>query len=414
MPFTNIRSKSNDEALSLSYEANEYGDGKSNTSEIKGRECYFSLTGDFAIQAYADKVLSTVPQSKKNRRLKDDITERLQFALVMFDKVVLHCSDPLRNELVLEILEEYVDWIKEGKIAFVFSSSIKSIRDDYKAYIDRKVQEYEEGYKCEKEIESLRKVYMNDAYYERVIELLMCTKNMIRKPTKAQYRFDRLVSNDLDRNSRLVTIDTAPTERTDIKSVNLTLYQLLKLRSANQRNGKLQSVFPEETTDEIINSIEEQLEEGNKIARSVILSELKEKIHKMTRQQKDVMDAISMRMDVLYCQMNSGERLILEFHPMFEKQSAYQMQSYRKFLGGVRGAKVDGVIRLDHFRKLMNVSKEEVDSFRLLFLACVADAQERMVIQSEKDAFDFAMRDYLASKTAKDRFPNIQAVLLEV
>lgn len=385
-----------------------------NIANIKGRVSYFSLTGDLAIQAFKEHMAYSPRTTNKDKQLKHEIIARLQFAIMMFDIVVMHCSDPLRNKIVLEILEDYSDWISEGKIAFVFSNSIQEIRSDYQSYILRKIKEYEDGYCCEKEIESLKQAHIDENYYERVIDVLSKTKYMVRKTTVSRYKFDRLVKNDLKRNAREVIVDTKPSERTDIQSMNYSLYQLLKLRCPNQRSNKLDYVFPDEITDEIINSVRERLEQGSKIARSVIITELYDRIQKkMTQQQKDVIDAITMRMDVLYCQMNSGERLVLESHPVFEKQSAYQMRNYRRYLGKIKGSKVEGSMRIEHFRKLMKIEKEEVDSFRLLFLACVADAQERMILQSEEDAFDIAMEDHQVSKIAQERFPNIKTVLLE-
>ena len=97
--------------------------GKKKTIEIDGlseRVCYFSLAGNLALDAFSKIKYSTFTKERRRSKLKKDFSQRLFLAVLMFDKVVMHCSDPLRSEIVLEVLEENRQWIKDGRILFVF------------------------------------------------------------------------------------------------------------------------------------------------------------------------------------------------------------------------------------------------------------------------------------------------------
>lgn len=113
--------------------------------ELDGRVCYFSLSGNLALQAFEDIRLSTFSPIARKSKLRQALTDRFYFAVLMFDKVVLHCSDPLRSEIVLEFLEDHIQWIKVGRIVFIVSNHINNVKDDYENYIHQKIQEYSEA-----------------------------------------------------------------------------------------------------------------------------------------------------------------------------------------------------------------------------------------------------------------------------
>ena len=165
-----------------------------NVDDLTGRVCYFSLTGDQALEAFEKIKVSTF--HKKHQKLKQELFKRLVFAILMFDKVVMHCSDPLRKEIVLEILEENVQWIENERIVFIFSNHITDIRNDYKTYIDTKIKEYSDGYYSEKEAASLNQPHMTEEYYKRVINILEKSPCIIRKSNLDTLAFDKLVLDD--------------------------------------------------------------------------------------------------------------------------------------------------------------------------------------------------------------------------
>lgn len=357
-------------------------------SSLTGRVCYFSLAGDLALNAFSNIKFSTFTKEKRRTKLKNEFTQRLYLAILMFDKIVMHCSDPLRNEIVLEILEDHIEWIKAGHIVFIFSDHIANIREDYKKYIDDKIRDYSEGFCSEKEAISLKQGHINTKYYERVITLLENTRFLVRKPDRHIYSFDKLVINDLDSQTQTEKIIIDSYARlSQILSLNLSLHQLLHIRhlkcNEDEENEGGKFVFPQDIVHDVIGSIRECLEQGNTIARSAIVDSLEEKMKNnkilITEVHKNVLKAITLRMDILYCKMNSGEQLILEFHPLYEVRSNYQIDCFIAYLKNIANKKKSVSLT----KKVTNsiLQDEAINSFRLGFLNCMADMREYLELE---------------------------------
>lgn len=357
-------------------------------NKLAGRICYFSLAGDLALDAFSTINFSTFTTRERRKRIKTEFTQRLYLAILMFDTVVMHCSDPLRSEMVLEVLEEHSQWIKTGHIVFIFSDHIVNIKDDYKEYIDEKIKEYSGGFYSEKEANSLRQDHIDEDYYKRVIDLLMYTKCIVRKPAKDKYSFDKLVIYDLDRRTQTenVIIDSHA-DLSQILSLNLSLYQLLHIRHLicmeDEENEKGKFVFPQYIVNDLIEKIKECLHQGNTIARSAIVVSIEEKIKndkkQITKLQRDVLKAITLRMDILYCKMNSGDKLILEFHPWYEVRSNYQLNLFHKYLKIISNSKKDILLTPQVIDKILQ--EEALGHFRMIFLNFMADMHEHMKLE---------------------------------
>lgn len=354
-------------------------------NELLGRVCYFSLSGDLALEAFSRIKFSSFNEEQRRERLKYAFTQRLYFAITMFDKVVMHCSDPLRSDIVLEVLEEHIEWIQMGYIVFVFSKHITDIENDYKNYIDDKIKEYMEGFCSEKEASSLKPKHADLKYYERVITLLKNTQYLVRKPDEPQYSFDKLVVNDLDPQTQPenVIIDSSA-HLSQILSLNLSLIQLLRMRHLGCREDEEKEVgkfvFPQEMVNSVIEDIRICLEQGNTIARSAIVDSLEEEFNKnqinITKVQKNVLKAITLRMDILYCKMNSGEKLILEFHPSYEDRSNYQIDCFKEYLKIITAKDKEISLTQQITNKILH--NKGLNCFRVGFFVCMADTREYM------------------------------------
>ena len=364
--------------------ANYIGEQKSiNVNALKGRVCYFSLTGNLALNAFDEIKFSTHKPPKRRQKLKEAVLARLYFAVIMFDKVVMHCSDPLRSELVLEILEDHKEWIKSGKIVFIFSNDISNVRRDYRKYIQQKIEDYSDGYCTEKEANSLQQDFMTDAYYERVIRLLESTPQLIRKPRAKNNSFSSLVLRDLDQNvhHERVILDSQ-SDISQILTLDLSLHQLLNIRLLSLTNHsskcEMEFAFPVEIVNEVSTQIRQHLKQGNIIARSAIVDSVAEvDPNNMSRpQQQNILKAITLRMDVLYCRMNSGKQLILEFHPSYESRSIYQTECFSAYLSCIADCDADLCIDSNTINAIL--ANDSLNLFRLFYLACMADTKEAM------------------------------------
>lgn len=384
--------------------------------DLKGRVCYFSLSGDLALKAYMELALSAIRKEQRGARLKRDVLQRLYYSVLMFDMVLMHCSDPLRSEMIFDILSNHREWIEKGQIAFIYASNIFDIKTDYREYIQRKIQEYSvlDSF-CEPEMNSLKQDYMTEKYYNDVISLLNASEYIVRKPLESEYQFTNFVRNDLNPEVGQIVISSKPTDRAPVDAASMTLYQLMSIKYIDKSTGKLKSVFPESIIEEVLGTIEEHLDQGIMIARSAAVSMIEERFktdqRRLNRQQISVLNAITLRMDILYCKMNSGKRLILEFHPSYEPYSSYQIQYFAQYCKkiGRKSTRMD--ITKDLVDQILSCNKNEVVSFRECYLACVSDARELMQLNGVKDAFGISMEHNNVTEYAKENFKAIADIL---
>lgn len=384
--------------------------------DLKGRVCYFSLAGDLALKAYRDLALSSIKKEQRVARLKRDVQQRLYYSVIMFDMVTMHCSDPLRSEVIFEILSEHRDWIEKGRISFIYASNIYNVKTDYKKYIQRKIDEYSElDAFCEPEMKSLMQDHMTDKYYNEVISLLDASNYIIRKPLESEYKFTNFVKSDLNSEIRQIIISSNSSDKTSVDASVMTLYQLMNIKYADKSTGKLESVFPESIIEEVLETIEEHLDQGIMVARSAIVSIIQDRFKidgkVLTRLQKNVLKAITLRMDILYCKMNSGKCLILEFHPSYEPHSSYQIDHFIQYCRqiGFKGKKFD--ITKEMIDQILECDDNEIMAFRECYLACVSDARELMQLNGVKDSFTVAMKSNNVTKYARENFKKIADIL---
>lgn len=388
----------------------------SSVHDLKGRACYFSLAGDLALKAYKELALSAIRKEQRVGRLKSDVLQRLYYSVLMFDIVLMHCSDPLRSEIIFEILSDHKDWIETGHVAFIYASNIYDVKTDYRKYIQRKIQEYSllDSF-CEPEMNSLKQDHMTDQYYDKVISLLDASNYIIRKPLESEYNFTNFVQNDLNSEVGQIVISSKPTDRASVDAASMTLYQLMSVKYIDKATGKLKPVFPESIIEEVLETIEEHLDQGIMVARSAVVSMIEDRFKadrkRMNRQQASVLNAITLRMDILYCKMNSGKCLILEFHPSYEPHSSYQIKYFIQYCKKIGQKNTRLEITKNLVDQILSCKKNEVVSFRECYLACVSDARELMQLNGVKDAFGVAMENNNVTEYAKENFQAIADIL---
>lgn len=384
--------------------------------DLQGRVCYFSLAGDLALKAYKELALSTIRKEQRADRLKKDVLQRLYYSVLMFDMVTMHCSDPLRSEMIYGILCDHKDWIEQGRIAFIYASNIYDVKTDYKKYIQRKIQEYSMlDSSCAPEMNSLKQDHMTDQYYNGVISLLDTSSYIIRKPLESDYKFTNFVQNDLNSEVGQIVISTKPTDRASVNAASMTLYQLMNIKYIDKLTGKLKPVFPESIIEEVLGTIEEHLDQGIMVARSAVVSMIEDRFisdrKKLNRQQASVLNAITLRMDILYCRMNSGQCLILEFHPSYEPHGSYQIKYFIQYCKKIGRKNTAPDITKKAIDQILACDKNEIMAFRECYLACVSDARELTQLNGVKDAFNVSMESNNVTKYARENFKTIADLL---
>lgn len=350
-------------------------------NDLETRVCYFSLAGDQALKAFEKYYIDERDKNNSYEELKSKVTQRLYFAIIMFDIVIFHCSDPLRSPLIKDILNEHINWVKMGRIRFIANDDINSWKSDYNKYIERKINAYQKGFYAELEAKSLQQPHINEEYKQSVIGLLSESQYYIRKDKTASSQFTALLKEDIKHNTEHVVIGSDCEEDNmfaNIKqfAVEKTVYQLLHAQYYSEStNNKIENVFDLKKVDIVFKGVRKALEKGLAVARPALVEAIREQIVELNELQEAILDAITLRMDLLYCRMNAGKHLILEFHPSYEQYTLYKLECFNLYL-----KKFSHRITLDLMTMKMvdqMVNSPEIDDFRKIFLASMADTHEQ-------------------------------------
>lgn len=389
-------------------------------NELEKRICYFSLAGDQALKAFEEYYFEEQDPKEHYESLKAMVTQRLYFAVIMFDIVILHCSDPLRSPLIKEILNEHIDWIEKGRICFIASEVINDWQQDYNKYIDRKYDEYQTGYFARLEAESLRQKHITEAYKQSVCDLLSKSKYYIRKDSTASSQFGELLKGDIKHSNEQIVIGQDSEEDNlfaQVKqfAVEKTVYQLLHAQyySGNTNNNiNIQNVFAPEKVSQVFTQIRKALEKGQAVARPALVEAIRKQIDGPSELQEALLDAITLRMDLLYCRMNAGKHLILEFHPSYERQTLYRLECFNLYLKKFEYRCSLDSLTMETVDKMIN--SDEIDDFRRIFLASMADTHEQnnftIKMWTIRTVFEDRCKRLLPSNVS-DAFPRICGAL---
>lgn len=350
-------------------------------NDLEGRVCYFSLAGDQALKAFEKYYIDEQNKEERYRELKAQVTQRLYFAVIMFDIVILHCSDPLRSPLIKDILNDHVDWIVEGRIRFIANDDIDDWQRDYNKYIDRKYTAYQKGFYASLEAESLRQHHINEDYKQSVKDLLSKSQYYIRKDSTGSSQFAALLKEDIKHNNEHIVIGLDCEEDSmfaNVKhfAVEKTVYQLLHAQYySGTTNSNIQSVFDPDKVAHIFSQIRKALEKGQAVARPALVEAIRKQIDNLSELQEALLDAITLRMDLLYCRMNAGKHLILEFHPSYEQQTLYKLECFSFYLKRFGYRHSLDALTMEIVNQMIN--SDEIDDFRRIFLASMADTHEQ-------------------------------------
>lgn len=346
-------------------------------NDLENRVCYFSLAGDQALKAFANYHFDEYNEKKHYEELKAQVTQRLYFAVIMFDIVIFHCSDPLRSELIKDILDEHIDWIVNGRIRFIANEDINDWERDYDKYIDRKCVAYQKGFYASLEAESLAR---NKTQIDSVKKLLGRSIYYIRKDSTSSSQFTALLKEDIRHNNEHIVISLDCEEDSmfaNVKqfAVEKTVYQLLHAQYyGGVANSNIQNVFDPDIVTKVFSQVRKALEKGQAVARPAIVEAIREQIVDLSELQEALLDAITLRMDLLYCRMNAGKHLILEFHPSYEQQTLYRLSCFNLYLKKFGRYSLDS-LTMNMVNQMIN--SKEIDGFRKIFLASMADTHEQ-------------------------------------
>lgn len=346
-------------------------------SKLDGICAYFPLADCHNLKIFARKKRINGDNQKKRDKMKCEISNRLLMALLLYDHVFMHCSDPLRDELVFEVLCSCMDFIDDESILFVFSNKIVNISNDYQKYIKNKSIEYSENDFSKTDVNSLNQKHMTDDYFAKVIELLNHTPTMLKKGKEGRIGFKTLIQNDLFPNGQEIAIIGNDNNYTfsHMRLLNLSLYQLLHLKY--YKNGKVVEVFDEGKIEDFLKEWNEScMQDDAPFSRHTIVEQLNEecverKQSKRRTMQRDVLDAIETRLGILYSHLNCGPHHIIDFNPSTEKRGVHSIESFNLYAKKIAKRDVDVKLTPEIVKNIRR--DEEWKNFRYEFFACMSE-----------------------------------------
>lgn len=385
-------------------------------SELEGRCVYFPLADYHNIRIFKEH--SYRKGNVSDQKVKKDIANRLFLALLLFDKVIMHCSDPLRSEVIYEILMDNLELVKSGKILFVFSNSINSIEKDYKKYIQEKISEYERNAFSSTDIDSLKQGHMTEEYYDKVIALLNKTPYMLKKGKDGSSGFKELIQADLDSNVEVAVMGRNNFARSHVRLLNLSLYQLLNLKYADVK--EIKGVFEHAKMEEFITTWESDTDEGAPFSRHTIVEQLRKEFlsgsETQKKNQEKVINVIETRLSLLYSKLNCGLHQIIEFHPATEKRSVYNWRYFQSFLVEIAENRN---VELTN-KKVVEIinTKDEWERFRNEFLSCMADLEAEVAVSQHADLKNLEAHNEMFLRLLKkhkiiSKYPKIKEILIK-
>lgn len=159
-------------------------------------------------------------------------------------------------------------------------------------------------------------------------------------------------------------------------AVEKTVSQLLHAQYyGGSTNNNMQNVFDLKKVERVFSEVRKALERGQAVARPALVEAIREEIGELSELQEVILDAITLRMDLLYCRMNAGKHLILEFHPSYEQYTLYKLECFNLYLKKFSHQATLDLLTVEMVNQMVN--SREIDDFRKIFLASMADTHEQ-------------------------------------
>lgn len=283
------------------------------------------------------------------------VPHRLQFetALLLGDRVILHCADLYRRGEVLALLEEFARFVESGKVVFLLGRSVGDIAKTFPAYLEMRSSIYKqaEQYSAD-DIELLQSKLADKTYLERVVGILTRSPVRVHRGFVATDRFSEEIVRDLQTAEALATDSTLATSK--LAKTNLTLFQLLHVRSSDEE-GNSKEVYGSKA--EITNAIDAVVANASKhsFSRQIILGLLREQLPDSLHPESFLERAIRTRLSLVHLRINVGPNAFLEFHPDREKSSPFYHQHLLNHLSALADVAPHADYSSDMVRDLLHL-----------------------------------------------------------
>ena len=329
---------------------------------------YFSLADYHNLEIFKEIMKIT------NDELVNEISDRLLYSFMFFEHVIIHCSDPLRSEIIYKVLEKNKILLIERKIGIIFSDSFKSVTlEDYKKYVEHRVSEYKKNTFSQKDLDSLSQPHMTDEYYMKVITLLGSHPFLLKRFKHGEDGnnvFRKFIQDDLkEKNDSIILKGTQDDDKL-LFNIELTLWQLLNA-TYMEKGKKCEYLFNNDEIKKYITNWNIQINYQKGFSRHTIITELEQKMAKWKNKKQyeigSTIAAINNRLSLLYSRMNCPH-YILSFNPNTENSGLLDYPNIKLFIEGITGLQNINLTP----EKIINIQKsDKFINLQRAFLSCV-------------------------------------------
>jgi len=282
--------------------------------DLEGR-CIYVSTADIHIHNFY----------KEHSGKTDFFINHLITGILLGDRIIVHCADPARLQIVYENIMEYCDLIKEGKIVFLLGENVKNSKESYRSYLIEKYNEYKKSPYGQNDIKTLEGIINNDEIINRTYDLLnMSPYNLYRKYSGTD-KFVNLVTKDLEPSENIFTkrknIDGK------ISKLNLTLFQLLSIKIINELNN-IEDVIPPIELRKLESNLKDKL---NSVSRQILIGKIEEALGNVNISTY-YLNLIKTRIYLLYLAVNVDNHTFIEVNIDRDRKSPYYCEHLKQHL----------------------------------------------------------------------------------
>jgi hypothetical protein len=198
------------------------------------------------------------------------VEQHLEAALLLADKVVIHCADPYRSNQVAAALFELQPGVSAGDLLFLLGENAQNPRAHFRGYIDFKIQQYGKSELGQRDVDSLSQVDTDAS--ERAETLLQASPYALIRGFSGADGFNRAVRRDLQPAEPITICEPFPASV--ISQLGLTLRQLLDL-SHQAAGGTLTRVVAESAAVAKMQADINRLANHNSFSRQILMEAIR-------------------------------------------------------------------------------------------------------------------------------------------
>lgn len=244
------------------------------------------------------------------------IEQHVEAALLLADKVVLHCADAYRSSRVTAILNEFQPCIIGGHLLFLLGENTQNPRLHFRGYIDHKIRQYSQSDLGKRDVTSLSEVDVDAA--DRAERLLALSPFALIRGFSGADNFIRAAKRDLQPAEKINICE--PFIASVLNQLSLTIRQLLDLTELSPE-GQLHRITADSATVGKLQAEVNRLASHNSFSRQILM----EALRRATKLPEDdpIHEALEERVSILHLAGTTGGMPHLEITNHRDRNSAY-------------------------------------------------------------------------------------------